>query len=228
MGLYGMWFQELKARLFSTLVEYRKMLVFFILLGLFRGAIADWNPVPTSSMNPTIVEGDVIWVNKIAYDLKVPFTQIKLSRLNEPARGDIIVFKSQKADKRLVKRLIGLPGDTVVLYHNRLILNGISAVYRKSSENDQNIDLTELYYGLSHLVRLQKTTGNSFKNFGPVVIPENYYLMLGDNRDNSADSRVYGLVPRAELVGKASHVLLSLNPEHYYVPRLGRFVKPLL
>lgn len=212
----------------AFVVEYRQFFAFLILLGVFRSAIADWNPVPTGSMKPTIVEGDVIWVNKIAYDLKLPFTQISLTRVGKPTRGDIVVFKSARAAKRLVKRLIGLPGDSVMLVDNRLVINGQSASYHQATEDSTWFDTTESLRGLNHAVRLNKYAASAASSFGPIEIPDGYYLMLGDNRDNSADSRVYGLVPRKELVGRASHVLVSFNPNHYYFLRMGRMITPLI
>jgi len=100
--------------------EYRGLAVFLVLMAIFRSALADWNVVPTGSMKPTIVEGDRILVNKLAYDLKIPLTHISLHRFADPMRGDIVVFDSRAAATRLVKRVIGLPGDTVQMRDNRL------------------------------------------------------------------------------------------------------------
>ena len=212
----------------KALSEYRGFLLFLVLLGVFRGAVADWNPVPTGSMNPSIIEGDVIWVNKMAYNLKLPFTQYSIATMSEPERGDIVVFKSEKAGKRLVKRLIGLPGDTVSLFDNRLSINGKVAGYHSVSIAEGWNDFSEELAGSIHPIRFSNVENHPLKSFQAVRIPDGYYLMLGDNRDNSADSRVYGLVPRVELVGRASHVLVSFNPQQYYVPRSERFIKPLI
>ena len=86
--------------------------------------MADWNDVPTGSMKPTILEGDRVFVNKLAYDLKVPFTTWHITEWSNPHCGDIVVFFSPKDGKRLVKRVIGLPGDTVELQNERLVING--------------------------------------------------------------------------------------------------------
>lgn len=209
------------------LKNHRGFFMFLLLLGVFRGAIADWSPVPTGSMNPTIVEGDLIWVNKVAYDLHLPFTSVQLARLSEPARGDIVVFNSEKADKRLVKRIMGLPGDTVAMENNQLIVNGQYAHYEVTGHSVVGDDLTESYQQFTHAMRLSAISGR-LDSFRPIQIPDKHYLMLGDNRDNSADSRVYGLVPRHEIVGRASHVLMSLNPERLFLPRIDRFIKPLI
>ena len=89
-----------------------------------KSAIADWNWVPSGSMKPTIMEGDLVFVNKLAYDLKVPFTTWHIAEWSNPQRGDIVVFFSPHDGKRLVKRVIGLPGDLVELRNNALIING--------------------------------------------------------------------------------------------------------
>lgn len=217
-----------RKRVRDGLVEYRGFLLFLLLLGVFRGAIADWNPVPTGSMNPTIIEGDVIWVNKMAYNLKLPFTQVSLALMSEPKRGEIVVFKSDRANKRLVKRLIGLPGDEVALLNNQLNVNGEEAEYQSLSKTQDWNDFTEEFAGFAHTVRFTKIPNHRLKTFRVVKIPKNHYLMLGDNRDNSADSRVYGLVPRSQLIGRASHVLVSFNPQQFYVPRTRRFIMPLI
>ena len=108
----------------SLIKNHKGFVLFVSFLFIFRGAIADWHPVPTGSMKPTILEGDVIWENKMAYNLHVPFTDISLFKTGEPKRGDIVVFTSSAANKRLIKRLIGLPGDKIQIEKNNLIING--------------------------------------------------------------------------------------------------------
>ena len=90
-------------------------------MSVFRSAVADWYTVPTGSMQPTIKEGDRIIVNKMAYDLKIPFSQLSLLTTGEPKRGDIVVFESKAADNRLIKRMIGLPGDVIAMKDDLLI-----------------------------------------------------------------------------------------------------------
>ena len=108
-------------------VENRGFIVFLFLFGLFRTAIADWNPIPSGSMRPSLLEGDVVLVNRVAYDLKIPLTDIAVSRIDEPRRGDIVVFFSPKDGTRLIKRLVALPGDTVEMRKGVLIINGEAA-----------------------------------------------------------------------------------------------------
>lgn len=203
-------------------VEHRGFIVFFILMFCFRSAIADWSDVPTGSMKPTLVEGDRISINKMAYDLRIPFTHISLYRRAEPARGDIVVFDSKVAGKRLVKRVVGLPGDTIAMEDNRLLINGQAVTYQPLPDGDQ----LEFLPGKAHVLRTH-SPASSYANFASVTVPAEHYLMLGDNRDNSADSRMIGFVPRSEMVGRSRGVVLSLDYDNYFLPRAERFFKPL-
>jgi len=207
--------------------EYRGLAVFLVLMAIFRSALADWNVVPTGSMKPTIVEGDRILVNKLAYDLKIPLTHISLHRFADPMRGDIVVFDSRAAATRLVKRVIGLPGDTVQMRDNRLTINGIAARYSGIEYEPDATFAIESYLNMSHRIELARAGASRFSTFGPVTVPQDHYLVLGDNRDNSADSRYYGFIPRDEIVGNAKTVVLSLDYDDYYIPRADRFLRPL-
>src|SRR5438094_1322663 len=107
---------------------WRKEICPLLMLGLvvfsIRSSLADWNDVPTGSMKPTIIEGDRIFVNKLAYDLKVPFTTWHLAQWSDPSRGEIVVFDSPEDGTRLVKRVVAVPGDTVQLIENHLYIKG--------------------------------------------------------------------------------------------------------
>jgi signal peptidase I len=207
--------------------EYRGFALFFVLMIVFRSALADWNVVPTGSMKPTILEGDRILVNKLAYDLRIPLTHISLYKFADPRRGDIVIFDSKAADTRLVKRVIGLPGDTVEMRYNRLIINGIEAAYSNIEDVADATFAMESYLNTSHRIELAPAGVNRFGTFGPVKVPKDRYLVLGDNRDNSADSRVYGFIPRDEIIGNARTIVLSLDYDDYYIPRVDRFFRAL-
>ena len=214
----------------------RPLLAVGLVLGTFRSAIADWNDVPSGSMKPTILEGDRVFVNKLAYDLRVPFTMMRLSRWADPIRGDIVVLISPHDGKRLVKRVIGVPGDTVELSHDRLIVNGQAADYGPPDERTiaelgrdhpaSAVVRTETSEGRRHAVILDPTTG-AMPSFLPVKVPEGRYLVLGDNRDNSFDSRFFGFVDRYRILGRVTTVVASVDLHHHFAPRWGRFLEPL-
>jgi signal peptidase I len=206
----------------QMLRENRSFILFVFLLFASRSTFADWYLVPTGSMQPTIVEGDRILVNKMAYRLELPFTNISLMDTGSPERGDIVVFNSKAAANRLVKRLVGLPGDEIAMRDNHLFINGTALAY-------ENLDgrISERLDRVEHYVQFIETQG-SVDNFAPVVVPQGHYLVLGDNRNNSADSRFIGFVPEAELQGKAIKVVVSLDADNYYLPRTERSLSPLI
>lgn len=218
----------------AWLRENRGLILFLVLFGLFRTGIADWNPIPSGSMRPTLLEGDVVLVNRLAYDLKVPLTDISLARLGEPERGDVVTFARPGDGTRLIKRIVALPGDTVEMRDRRLLINGVAAQYQPQTtllERDGD--------GRVPALRLQERLGDgghqiqwfagpaSVPDFGPIRIAEDHFLMLGDNRDRSADSRFFGLVPRSALIGRAERVLVSVAYQEDWLPRLDRFGQSL-
>ena len=207
--------------------DNRQLVVFIVLMSVFRSAVADWYTVPTGSMQPTIKEGDRIIVNKMAYDLRVPFSQTSIVRTGEPERGEIIVFESEAAQNRLIKRVIGLPGDEVSLKNEVLFINGEKLSYQVTTQDEEQLFANETINDFTHKIRIEKNGNDQFSNFNTVIVPEDHYLVMGDNRRNSADSRAYGFVPRSELKGKATSVAFSLDYDDYYIPRSDRFATDL-
>jgi signal peptidase I len=197
-------------------------LIFILVLFACRSTIADWYHVPSGSMLPTIVEGDRVFVDKMAYRIDVPFTDIEIAQTGDPERGDIVTFESKAANIRLIKRVIGIPGDRVAMHNNRLFLNGNEIEYEQTGEQ-----IIELLDNAPHAVRWTKQ-GSKLDTFAYVTVPEDHYLVLGDNRNHSSDSRVYGFVPRAELSGKATHVIASFDLDNYYIPRSDRWFQSLM
>jgi signal peptidase I len=213
----------------------KPLLVVGLVLGSFRSAIADWNDVPTGSMKPTILEGDRIFVNKVAYDLKVPFTTWRIGEWADPSRGDVVVLVSPYDGKRLVKRVIGIPGDRVEMHEHRLLVNGKAASYGPPDARllpgvGQDVPwalvATETANGRSHAI-MTNPAAPAMASFEPVVVPAGSYLVMGDNRDNSFDSRWFGFVERARILGRATAVVLSLDRNHGWRPRWTRFFSPL-
>ena len=209
-------------RLWRT--HLRPIAVVILVLCAFRSAVADWNDVPTGSMTPTILAGDRIFVNKAAYDLRVPFTNWRVARWGDPQRGDIVIFFSPADGQRLVKRIIGLPGDRVQMRDNRLLINGKAAIYDRV--RSPPVTVSERFESASQTI--QWAGGNArWGSFGPVTVAPGHYLVLGDNRDRSSDSRRFGLVSRDRIVGRATRVMLSIDPQRGYRPRWKRFGRAL-
>ena len=216
--------------------EIRPLLVLALVLFAVRSSLADWNDVPSGSMKPTILEGDRIFVNKLAYDLKVPFTTWHLAEWSNPQRGDIVVFYSPHDGTRLVKRVVGLPGDTIELWNEQLVINGNPVDYAPlGAEISGQLPAAERQGGRfaterlpAHPHAVMALPGLPAKRtFGPVSVPDGHYFMMGDNRDNSFDSRYFGVVERQRIVGRATAVVLSLDRNHDWLPRGRRFFSPL-
>ena len=215
----------------KVLREIRIFVLMILIVSSLRSALADWNDVPTGSMKPTIQEGDRVVVNKLAYDLKVPFTTIDIVKWGNPERGDIVVLFSPVDGTRLVKRVVAVPGDKVEMRDNQLFVNGRIAKQSpiaivSSDDYGSAYVLDEDLYGHNHKVMLTPEIP-AVRSFGPVVVPQGNYFVLGDNRDNSNDSRFIGFIERRRIVGKAVAVAFSLDRKRYFVPRMDRFFEGL-
>ncbi len=215
----------------KILNEIRIFLLMVLIVSSLRSALADWNDVPTGSMKPTIEVGDRVVVNKLAYDLKIPFTTINIFKWADPGRGDIVVLFSPADGTRLVKRVVATPGDTVAMYNNQLFINGKPAMWSPlMSADDPEQGLTfvadESLGGRSHKVMLTPQVP-AVRSFAPTKVPPGSYFVLGDNRDNSNDSRFIGFIGRKRIVGRATAVAFSLDRDHHWTPRLNRFFKKL-
>ena len=208
--------------------ENQQFFALLLCIVFFKSAIADLSSISGASMLPTLLDGDKVWVNKLAYDVKVPLTEFSLAKLSDPKRGDIIIIDSKVANKRLVKRIVGLPGDTIYMQNNALVINGESADYDILERNERGTIIEERLPDKIHQVRLSSGLMNrNGRSYGPTLVPEGEYFVLGDNRDNSADSRVYSFVPRGEIIGRSSSVVFSLDSNNRYLPRSERFLSEL-
>ena len=215
----------------SWIRDNRGFIIFLLCFGFLRTALADWNPIPSGSMRPTILEGDVVLVNRLAYDFKLPLTDIALLHIADPQRGDVVTFSSPRDGTRLIKRLVGLPGDLIEMRNDTLYVNGQAASYtdqRTVQEtvgpgiSVQGLRATERVAGDSRTVQVLPQV-QARRSFGPLRVPPDSYFALGDNRDNSEDSRYIGVVPRRLLIGHAHRILVSADLERYWKPRLERF-----
>ena len=219
---------------------WRKEIRWWLVIGLvvfsIRSSLADWSDVPTGSMKPTILEGDRVFVNKLAYDLKVPFTTRHIAEWSSPQRGDIVVFFSPRDGQRLVKRVVGVPGDTIELRNNGLVLNGKPVEYQPIAEellrDVAAPDRASSVFAVEQLANHRHAVAAipslpAMRNYGPYLVPEGHYFMMGDNRDNSFDSRYFGSVERKRIVGQATAVAMSFDRANYWFPRWERFLTAL-
>jgi signal peptidase I len=207
-------------------------LLFIIGMILVRSAVADWYSVPSGSMYPNLMIGDRIIADRLAYDVRLPFTDIILKHLADPKRGDIVTFSSPEDGTRLVKRLIGLPGDRVEMRNDILYLNGVPASYVNAAAAvsarlspdyaGKQVVLNEQILGSQRPIMLMPERVDVLRNFGPAVVPPGEYLMLGDSRDDSRDSRYIGFVKRELITGRVGRVAFSLDTDRYFLPRLER------
>ncbi len=208
--------------------ENRQFMAMLCCIVFFKSAIADLSSISGASMQPTLLDGDKVWVNKLAYDIRVPFTEITLGSVADPRRGDIVIIDSRQAGKRLVKRIVGIPGDTIYMQDNALVINGEAADYQVVAENEDSLIILEQLPQHAHQAKLSTSYfSRTNRNYGPVTVPGDHYFVLGDNRDNSADSRAYSFVPREEIIGRSSSVVFSLDSENRFLPRTDRFLSEL-
>lgn len=205
------------------LLKSRTFLVIALMVGA-RASLADWYVVPSGSMNPTIQEGDYIFVNKLAYGSKLPFTDMQVLPAQTPSRGDVVVFFKQPESTRMVKRVIGIPGDTVELQGNSLTINGQLAEYTLIESTGDKLVVQERLGSFVHEMQTLPNARSPQSTTAPIIVPEGKLLVMGDNRDNSFDSRFFGLVDQTDVVGKALGVVASFSPDSY-LPRVERIGK---
>ena len=159
----------------KVLNEIRVFLAMLLVVSSLRSALADWNDVPTGSMKPTIEEGDRVVVNKLAYDLKIPFTTVQLFKWGDPNRGDIVVLFSPVDGTRLVKRVVGIPGDRIEMRDNQLFVNGRAAKWKEigsqdDTEQGSSLLVEENLAGLTHEVMFTPQIP-AVRSFGPLRVP---------------------------------------------------------
>ncbi len=208
------------------LIEYaRSFFPALLIVWIIRSFLIQPYRVPTGSLEPTVMPGDFIAVKQYTYGLRLPVTQIKFYKVGEPKRGDIALFYwPEDTSVRFVKRVVGLPGDHIVYKNKILTINGETMPQEfqgtKMSEEPGEaptlvIHLKEKLNGITHdiYVRPDATDGGDID----VMVPEGQYFMMGDNRDSSLDSRVWGFVPEENLIGQAFGVWMSWDSIHHNV-----------
>lgn len=229
----------------SKSLSYKTISFIVLILGilLLRYSVIEPYKIPSGSMIPTLKIGDHIFVNKLAYGLRIPFLG-EVKRWGEPKRGDVVIFRPPlDNDKVYVKRLIGIPGDKVRVEDDKLYLNDVfiqkvetdfyPTMKDVADDEQYTPDNYKLYIedfqGIKHYAVQLKDRSRLYYTFSTeIVVPEGSLFFMGDNRDNSEDSRVWGFASRSEVRGKAMFIWLSINWSKIFTPswiRLTRFGK---
>jgi signal peptidase I len=187
-----------------------------LLFMVIRTFVIEAFRIPTGSMETTLLVGDFLLVNKAVYGAQVPGTAVRLPAFGEPDRGDVVVFTPpHEPDKNYVKRLVGLPGDTLSMRDKVLFVNGLPVAEPYARHGDpMDVHAPGMRWQLDHLLdpshRLQYRPSRD--NWGPVTVPHGHVFVLGDNRDDSEDSRYWGFVDQTAIKGKPLFVYYSFNP----------------
>lgn len=195
-------------RVFSKSRRLRRLLkdslsfaAFIGVLLVARASVADHYVVPTGSMRPTVSEGDRVLVNKLAYGVRLPCSNLYLWEFKGPRRGEVVVLDSPADDGVLLKRVVALPGDRVAVRSGRLKINGTEIPIENGGSG-----LAERLGGVLYPVRFVPDGG---PDYGPVTLPPRRYLVVGDNRGDSLDGRMFGLVRRSAILGRAVAIYYS-------------------
>ena len=205
------------SRLRDGLGDWLKSIVIaFVLFLLVRTSVVEAFKIPTSSMEGTLLVGDFLLVNKAVYGARVPFTDLHTAPFAEPERGDVIVFHPpHEPDKNYVKRLVGVPYDTLEMRDKRLYLNGspVHEPYARYVDRRGDAVHPDMGWQSNHLIAdTPRRYHPTRDNWGPIVVPPGRYFVLGDNRDNSEDSRYWGFVSRDQIRGRPWLVYYSYDP----------------
>ena len=197
----------------SKIWEYAEVILWAVVLALIiRTCVVEPFKIPTRSMEDTLLTGDYLLVNKFIYGIKIPFTNLRSPAFRAPEQGDVIVFKyPEDRSKNYIKRVIGVPGDEIQIRDKQVYVNG--KVYKNVHEVYKDPEILP-------------STSEKRDNFGPILVAENSYFVMGDNRDYSYDSRFWGFVKKSDLVGLAIIKWWSLDHDNRQVrwQRIGRLI----
>jgi len=197
----------------------RSIVLAILVLLIVRALIVEAFKIPTSSMEGTLMAGDFLLVNKAVYGAEIPGIGFTLPSFGEPARGDVIVFNPpHEPSKHYVKRLVGMPGDTLAMRNKQLFLNGEPVPEPYVRHGDPKGDAVHPGMGWQGRFLAAEPRARRYSpsrdNWGPIAVPPDRYFVLGDNRDNSEDSRYWGFVARESIRGRPWIVYYSSEPEH--------------
>jgi signal peptidase I len=212
-----------ESALIKTLWDWtRSLFVAFVLFLAVRALGVEAFKIPTSSMETTLLVGDFLLVNKAVYGAQIPGTKLRLPALEEPERGDVIVFNPpHEPQKNYVKRVVGVPGDTLEMREKVLLVNGAPLdepyaqyIDREGDAVHQAMTWQRGFLVASPAAKRPRSSGRyhpSRDTWGPIHVPEGSYFVLGDNRDNSEDSRYWGFVARESIRGRPWVVYYSFD-----------------
>lgn len=214
-------------------VDYaRSFFPILIFVFMLRAFIIEPYRIPSGSMKPTLLVGDFIVVNKFTYGIRLPIINKKIVALNEPARGDVMVFRFPPDPKvNFIKRVIGLPGDNIVYQNKQLFVNGQLIPKTLVETELQTTSEADTYSMRRFMEALPDASHDIYERLTPgqeavVTVPAGHYFMMGDNRDESDDSRFWGFVPEENIIGKAFGVWMSWDSQAYRVrvSRIGNTI----
>ncbi len=196
----------------------KSILVAFVLFLLVRTFVVEAFQIPTASMESTLLVGDFLLVNKMAYGAEIPGTELHLPALREPSRGDVVVFEpppsaQQPPKTNYVKRVLGVPGDRLSMVNGQLIVNGIplDEPYKNGARGSSDVRSQQFEWQREFLLDPDPSYRPTRDNWGPLLVPPNRFFVMGDNRANSEDSRYWGWVPREAIRGKPLVIYFSYN-----------------
>ena len=213
--------QPKKTARHATWEWIKSLAVALVIWFVLRTLLVEAFRIPSSSMEHTLLVGDFLFVNKALYGAEVPLIHTRLPAIRDPRRGDIVVFDSRTEDGvKVVKRLIGMPGDTLQMKHAVLWRNGVAQrepyVEHVDSLEDPSESMMREWQVSYLLPSVDRNTYHPTRdNWGPVVVPPGDYFVMGDNRDNSFDSRYWGFVPRAVIRGRPMFVYYSFDHDSW-------------
>ncbi len=196
----------------KTTIEYsRSFFPVLLFVLVIRSFIFEPFRIPSGSMMPTLLQGDYIFVKKYAYGLRLPVIEKKIFETGEPDRGDVVVFRlPSEPNINYIKRVVGLPGDELVYKRHRLSVNGeLVAVTPDAADESSASQYIEQLGERKHAI-LVTDPRNSMRD-GRYTVPDGHYFMMGDNRDNSRDSRFIGAIPETHLVGEAVRIWMHMD-----------------
>lgn len=217
----------------EKIIKHKNIILIIINILIIRSLLIEPFRIPSGSMMPTLLPGDFILVNKFCYGIKTPIIDKKILNINKPERGDVVVFK-HKNKKKYIKRIIGIEGDKIIYKNKKLIINNTEIKNKTLSKNieiDKTL-ITEIIISKENLNPKKKYKIQNYENIEnqyktiEIEVPKNSFFVMGDNRDNSEDSRVWGFVNENDIIGRALIIWSSFDLDNYII-RTNRIIKKI-